>query len=61
MKTLKVEAVYRWPTRPSRTSLPTFRASSIRSATPVDCAPLGYLSPQQFEDQHTRLTVKAAA
>lgn len=45
MKTLKVEAVDQWPTRPSRTSLPTFHASSIRSATPVDCTPLGYLSP----------------
>ena len=39
MKTLKVEAVYLWLTKPLRTLQPIFHASSTRFTTLADCTP----------------------
>jgi putative transposase len=54
MKTLKVEAVYPMAFETSRFIDDVYNQRRLHSA-------LGYLSPAQFEEQHTRLMVKSAA
>ena len=62
MKTLKVEAIYPMAFETYTDvveNLPQFM-EAVYNSRRLHSA-LGYLSPQQFEDHHTRLTVKSAA
>lgn len=59
MRTLKIEAVHPMAYENFEADLPGFHRSGLQRQPTALSA--GYLSPQHFEDQHARLTVKSAA